>query len=238
MNIKNIFRKAIDNNKVSAGKRFTIKSLDAIAKNKSETSDKEFREGYAMVKKYPRSVSILGSAVLKPDSEWYKKAESLAGRIARELHYAVVTGGGPGIMEAANKGAFEAGGDSIGYAIKLPNEQYVNKYLTDTIEFEYFFTRKTMIFCSAETYIYYPGGFGTMDELFEILTLTKTDKMPHVPVILVGKDFWQPLLNFIEKDLYEDYRVIPEDFMEIYKIVDSEDEIIKIIKNAPLRTDY
>ena len=95
-----------------------------------------------------------------------------------------------------------------------------------------------MIFCSAEAYIYYPGGFGTMDELFEILTLTKTDKMPHVPVILVGKDIWQPLLNVIEKDLYEDYQVIPKDFMKIYKIVDSDDEIIEIIRNAPLRTDY
>jgi hypothetical protein len=156
----------------------------------------------------------------------------------KTLKYAVVTGGGPGIMEAANKGAYEAGGDSIGYAIRLPNEQYVNKYLTDSVTFDYFFTRKTMIFCSAEAYIYYPGGFGTMDELFEILTLIKTDKMPKAPVILVGKDFWQPLLSFIENELYEDYRVIPKDFMEIYKIVDSEDEILSIIKSAPLRTDY
>lgn len=238
MNILNLFKKVKNEGKVPTGETFTIKSLDAIAKNKAETTDKEFTKGYEMVKKYPRSVSILGSAILKPDNEWYIKAESLGRRIASELHYAVVTGGGPGIMEAANKGAYEGGGDSIGYAIKLPNEQYVNKYLTDSIAFEYFFTRKTMIFCSAETYVYYPGGFGTLDELFEILTLIKTNKMPSVPVILVGKDFWQPLLNFIEKELYEDHKVIPKDFLEIYKIVDSEDEIIKIIKNAPLRTDY
>ena len=238
MNIKNLFKKTDTVKKNTNGKTFTIKSLDAIAENTSETTEDEFRRGYNMVKKYPKSVSILGSAILKPDNEWYKKAESLSGRIARELKYAVVTGGGPGIMEAANKGAYEAGGDSIGYAIKLPNEQYTNKFLTDWISFEYFFTRKTMIFCSAETYIYFPGGFGTMDELFEILTLIKTNKMPKVPVILVGKDFWQPLLNFIEKDLYEDYRVIPKDFMEIYKIVDNEDEIINIIRKAPLRTDY
>lgn len=236
--IKNLFGKKKDEIKITNGDKFTVKSLDLIAKHKSETMDREFKSGYDMVMKYPKSVSILGSAILKPDNEFYKKAESLAGRIARELKYAVVTGGGPGIMEAANKGAYEAGGSSVGYAIRLPNEQYVNKYLTDWVTFEYFFTRKTMIYCSAEAYIYFPGGFGTMDELFEILTLIKTGKMPQTPVILVGRDFWQPLLNFIENELYEDYRVIPKDFMEIYKIVDDEEEILRIIKSAPLRTDY
>jgi uncharacterized protein (TIGR00730 family) len=238
MNIKNLFGGPKANTKISAGNKFTIKSLDSISKNKAETVDREFKNGYDMVLKYPRSVSILGSAILRPDNEWYKRAEVLAGRIVKELKYAVVTGGGPGIMEAANKGAYEAGGHSIGYAIKLPNEQYMNKYLTDSVAFEYFFTRKTMIFCSAEAYIYYPGGFGTMDELFEILTLIKTEKIPQTPVILVGKDFWQPLLNFIENELYEDYKVIPKDYMEIYKIVDSDEEILDIIKKAPLRTDY
>jgi uncharacterized protein (TIGR00730 family) len=233
----NIFKKKVEQ-KIEGGEKFTLKSLDAIAKNQAKTADREFKNGYDMVMKYPKSVSILGSAILKPDNEWYKKAESLARRIVTELKYAVVTGGGPGIMEAANKGAYEAGGDSIGYAIKLPNEQYQNKFLTDSVTFNYFFTRKTMIFCSAEAYVYFPGGFGTMDELFEILTLIKTDKMPQAPVILVGKDFWQPLLNFIENELYEDYKVISKDFMEIYKIVDSEDEIIDIIRKAPLRTDY
>ncbi len=238
MKIKNLFKKnKIELKNISGGK-FTIKTLDALAKNRADTVDMEFKNGYSMVKKYPRSVSVLGSAILKPDNEWYKRAETLSSRIAKELNYAVVTGGGPGIMEAANKGAFEAGGDSVGYSIRLPNEQYVNKYLTDYVAFDYFFTRKTMIFCSAEAYIYYPGGFGTMDELFEILTLIKTAKIPQAPVILIGKDFWQPLLNFIENTLYEDYRVIPKDFMEIYKIVDNDDEILEIIKNAPLRTDY
>ena len=238
MNIKNFFRKSPEEIKVPSGEKFTLKSLDNIAEKRTQTVDREFKKGYEMVMKYPRSVSILGSAILLPDNEFYKKAEHLAFRIARELKYAVVTGGGPGIMEAANKGAYEAGGHSVGYAIKLPNEQYKNRYLTDSISFEYFFTRKTMIFCSAEAYIYFPGGFGTMDELFEILTLIKTGKMPPAPVILVGKDFWTPLLNFIENELYEDYRVIPKNYMEIYKIVDSEDEILNIIKTAPLRMDY
>jgi uncharacterized protein (TIGR00730 family) len=238
MKIKNLFKRNKVEPKNISEEKFTIKTLDALAKNRADTVDMEFKSGYSMVKKYPRSVSILGSAILTPDTEWYKRAEKLASRIAKELNYAIVTGGGPGIMEAANKGAFEAGGDSIGYSIRLPNEQYVNKYLTDYVAFDYFFTRKTMIFCSAEAYVYYPGGFGTMDELFEILTLIKTDKMPKSPVILVGKDFWRPLLNFIENKLYEDYRVISKDFMEIYKIVDNDDEILEIIKNAPLRTDY
>lgn len=238
MKILNMFAKKKVAEEITSDQKFTVKSLDAIAHNKSETMSREFYSGYNMVKKYPRSVSILGSAILLPDNEFYKKAEHLAARIAQELKYAVVTGGGPGIMEAANKGAYEAGGHSIGYAIRLPNEQYVNKYLTDYVTFDYFFTRKTMIYCSAEAYIYFPGGFGTMDELFEILTLIKTGKMPQAPVILVGKDFWGPLLNFIENELYEDYRVIPKDFMEIYKIVDDENEILSIIKNAPLRTDY
>lgn len=238
MKILNMFAKKKVAEKINNGEKFTVKSLDAIAQNKSDTMTKEFKNGYNMVMKYPRSVSILGSAILTSENEWYKKAESLGARIAKELKYAVVTGGGPGIMEAANKGAYEAGGNSVGYAIRLPNEQYVNKYLTDHVTFDYFFTRKTMIYCSAEAYIYFPGGFGTMDELFEILTLIKTGKMPQAPVILVGKDFWEPLLKFIENELYEDYRVIPKDFMEIYKIVDNDDEILSIIKNAPLRTDY
>ncbi len=200
MNFKNIFKTSKKDNRPDEGKKFTIKSIDEIVRNQTQITSAEFKHGYDIIKKYPRSVSILGSAVLPADNEWYKKAENLAGRIARELKYTIVTGGGPGIMEAANKGAFEAGGNSVGFAIKLPNEQFKNNYLTDWVSFEYFFTRKSLLFCSAEAYIYYPGGFGTMDELFEILTLIKTDKIPPVPVILVGRDFWQPLLDFIEKE--------------------------------------
>ncbi len=238
MNFKNIFKRSINKKGIADSKQFSLKSLDEIVKNQNEISNGEFKLGYDIIKKYPRSVSILGSAVLKPDDKIYKMAESLANRIARELKYAVVTGGGPGIMEAANKGAFEAGGRSIGFSIKLPTEQYRNKYLTDHVEFEYFFTRKALLFSSAETYVYFPGGFGTMDELFEVLTLIKTGKIPQVPVILVGKDFWQPLLDFIKKELFEETKTISEDYLNIYKVVESEDEIINIIKNAPLRTDY
>lgn len=233
INIKNLFTKKVSNN----GEPLTLKMLNHLIKNRMSVSDKEFHQGYDLIKKYPRSVSILGSARFKPDNPYYKQAESLGRRIAQELKYTIVTGGGPGIMEAASKGAYEAGGQAIGFAIKLPKEQTVNNYLTDYVEFEYFFSRKTLLYFSAETYIYYPGGFGTMDEFFEIVTLVQTKKIPSVPVILVGKSFWQPLLELIHEQLLEANHTISPDDEMIYKIVDSEDEIIEIIKNAPFRQE-
>ena len=217
--------------------RLNLKTLEKIIKTRQNTTEEELEKGYNLIKKHPRSVSILGSARFNKDSEYYKQAESLAARIAKELKYAVVTGGGPGIMEAANKGAFEAGGISLGFTIKLPKEQKDNPYLTDSADFEYFFTRKTIIFFSAETYIYFPGGFGTMDELFEVLTLIQTKKIPATPVILVGRKFWTPLLKLIDEELLHDVNTINAEDENIYKIVDSEDEIIQIIKNAPFRQE-
>lgn len=200
-----------------------------------EVADDEFKKGYKIVEKYPRTVSILGSARFKPGDEYYTKAESLARRIATDLKYAVVTGGGPGIMEAANKGAFEAKGQSLGFGIKLPKEQDMNKYLTESLNFEYFFSRKTIIFFSAEAYVYFPGGFGTMDELFEVLTLMQTGEISKAPIILVGRDFWSPLMNIVEKEMIEDEKTISPEDKNLYRILDSEDEIIEIIKNAPIR---
>jgi uncharacterized protein (TIGR00730 family) len=234
MNILNLFKKETKRN---PGDPLTMKEIDRLIKNRMMIANKEFKHGYDLIKKYPRSVSILGSARFLPDNIYYKQAESLARRIAKELNYAIVTGGGPGIMEAANKGAYEAGGKSIGFAIKLPKEQIVNKYLTEYVEFEYFFSRKTLLFFSAETYIYYPGGFGTMDELFEVLTLIQTGEIPRVPVVLVGRGFWMPLLKLIDEKLYHDENTISLADENIYQIVDSEDEILKIIKNAPFRQD-
>lgn len=232
MNFKNLFKKKEE--KVSGP--LTIKEIDNLIANRMRITDDEFMRGYNLIKKYPRSVSILGSARFKPDNPYYKQAESLARRIVKELNYAVVTGAGPGIMEAANKGAYEAGGKSLGFAIKLPKEQIVNKYLTEYVEFEYFFSRKTLLFFSAETYVYYPGGYGTMDELFEILTLTQTGEIPRVPIILVGREFWQPILDLVGNELLEEETIDPVD-TSIYKIVDSEDEIIEIIRQAPFRQE-
>jgi uncharacterized protein (TIGR00730 family) len=128
-------------------------------------------------------------------------------------------------MEAANKGAYEAGGKSLGFSIKLPHEQCMNKYLTDYVEFEYFFSRKTLLFFAAEAYIYFPGGFGTFDEFFELVTLIQTNKITKAPVILVGKDFWSPFLDLINKKMIEENQTVRIDETKIYKIVDSEDEI-------------
>ncbi len=233
MNILNLFKKKIR----KTDGPITINEISQLIVNKMYTANDEFIRGYDLIKKYPRSVSILGSARFKPDNKYYKQAESLGKRIVEELNYTVVTGGGSGIMEAANKGAFDAGGTSIGFTIRLPKEQIANHYLTDYVDFEYFFSRKTILFFSAETYIYFPGGFGTFDEFFEIVTLIQTKKIPFVPVILVGKSFWQPLLDLIHKELLDAEKTISVDDEKIYKIVDSEDEIIEIIKNAPLRQD-
>jgi len=232
MNILNLFKKK----ERKPGEPLTIRELDQLIKKRMNVTDQEFMRGYSLIKKYPRSVSILGSARFKPDNPYYKQAESLARRIVKELNYAVVTGAGPGIMEAANKGAYEANGKSIGFAIKLPKEQKTNPYLTEYVEFEYFFSRKTLLYFSAETYIYYPGGFGTFDELFEILTLIQTGEIPPVPVILVGRKFWKPILDLIGNELLEE-RTIDSADTSIYKIVDSEDEIMEIIKRAPFRQE-
>jgi len=242
MNFKNLFSKkdkkdiSSTTDNISAAP-LTLNTLESIIHKRVDTADKELEKGYNLIKKYPRSVSILGSARFTQDSIYYKHAQSLSARIARDLKYAVVTGGGPGIMEAANRGSFEAGGVSLGFTIILPQEQKDNPYLTDHVDFEYFFTRKTLLFFSAETYIYYPGGFGTFDELFEILTLIQTKKIPSTPVILVGREFWKPLLELIDNKLYRETYTINLEDQNIYKIVDSEDEIIEIIKNAPFRQE-
>jgi hypothetical protein len=233
MNIKKLFFKET----VKGIEPLNLKEINKIIRDRTHITNKEFARGYDLIKKHPRSVSILGSARFTAENIYYKHAESLGKRIAQELKYAVVTGGGPGIMEAANKGAYEAGGKSIGFVIKLPREQVVNPYMNEYVEFEYFFSRKTLLFFSAETYVYYPGGFGTMDELFEILTLIQTGEIPRVPVILVGREFWQPLLDLIKEDLLKDEQTIDLKDTYIYKIVDSEDEIIDIIKNAPFRQE-
>lgn len=241
MNLKNLFSKKKDAGTDLYAKSVNSLGIDTITKEKmcemvkkrDKIVEQEFSRGYNLIKKYPRSVSILGSAKLKEDNKYYQQAKTLAEKIVQELKYAVVTGGGPGIMEAANRGAYEGGGVSLGFTIKLPDEQSTNEYLTEHVEFENLFSRTTLIFFSAETYVYFPGGFGTIDEFFEIVTLMETGKLPRVPVILVGKEFWEPILKLIKDELYEKFHTIKFEDLSIYKIVDDNDEIIKIIKNAP-----
>lgn len=195
---------------------------------------KEFSDGFAFISNYPKSVSFFGSSRFTPENPHCKKAEHLAGRIARELQYAVITGGSMGIMGAANKGAFEAGGESVGLNIKLPQEQYQNRYTTGVLEFSYFFARKTILSYAAEAYIFFPGGFGTLDELFEIITLVQTHKIRRVPVLLVGKEYWEPLNQFIRTYLFEAHKAVSEHDLDLYRITDEEDEIIETVRKAPI----
>jgi uncharacterized protein (TIGR00730 family) len=195
---------------------------------------REFTTGFKFLEKFPRSVTFFGSARTPEDNPYYIKARSLASRIVQENGHTVITGGGPGIMEAANRGAKESGGHSIGLTIRLPKEQVMNDYMTDHIDFYYFFSRKVCLAYSAEAFLFFPGGYGTLDEFFEIVTLLQTKKIPKVPVILVGKDFWEKALSFITDDLLSRENIDPFD-LNLFSIIDDEDEILSIIKNVPVR---
>jgi hypothetical protein len=189
------------------------------------------------IKKHPRSVTFFGSSRFTEDNPHYQKARAIAKKISQELNYAVVTGGGPGIMEAANRGASEVGGASLGFGIELPDQQRLNPYVKNAAMFRYFFTRKVSLAFSAETYLFFPGGLGTLDEFFELATLIQTKKIPPVPIILVGNEFWQPIHNFMKKVLYEKHKSIDESDMKIYTMTEDEDEILDIIRNAPMRNE-
>jgi uncharacterized protein (TIGR00730 family) len=215
-------------------KPLTLQEISESAQKRIALISKEFSDGFEFVKNYPRSVTFFGSARTKEDEKYYKKAEELAGKIVKGLHYSVMTGGGPGIMEAANKGAFKAGGNSLGLTIELPREQMDNQYLTDKEDFHYFFSRKVCLSFSAEAYLFFPGGFGTLDEFLEILTLVQTGKIPKAPIIMVGVEFWKPLEEIFEKGLLENHMIEEKD-LKLYTITDDEEEILKIIKEAPIR---
>ncbi len=215
--------------------RITNDKFEMMVNDQMSQANKELKDGYELVKKYPRSVSILGSARFPEGHKYYEMARSLSSKIVNELGYAVATGGGPGIMEAANRGAKEANGNSLGFSIILPSEQKTNPYVTESVDFEYFFSRKTLLLFAAETYIYYPGGFGTLDELFELLTLIQTKEISQAPIVLIGREFWQPLIVFIKETLLDKYSTISKEDINMFKIVDTEDEVIEIIKSAPVR---
>lgn len=196
----------------------------------------EFLQGLEMVKKFNPSVTFYGSTRLREGNEYYEKVRNLTYRISKELKYAILSGGGPGIMEAANRGAFEAGGKSVGLTIKLPNEQGTNPFVKDTIPFNFFFTRQSSMSYSTEVCVFCPGGFGTLSELFEILTLQQTKKIGSIPVVLYGSDFWNPLEKVIRESLLEKYNTVNEKDLHIYTITDSDEEVLNIIKNSKIRT--
>ncbi len=188
----------------------------------------EFIAGFeAMSAVKTPAITIYGSSRTRPDSRYYQLAESIAAKLA-ELGYSIVTGGGPGIMEAANKGAFEAGGLSIGLNIDLPHEQELNKYINLPLDFTYFFVRKVMLMKYSMAFICMPGGFGSMDELFESLTLIQTERVKPFPVILVGKEYWSGLIDWI-KDQFLKNETIDEEDLHLFKLLDDVDDVVKMI---------
>ena len=172
-------------------------------------------------------VSVFGSARIKPESPWYALAEAVGQRLAN-AGLPVIAGGGPGIMEAANKGAFNAGGQSIGLNIKLPHETKNNVFQTHSLEFEYFYSRKATFFMHSAAYIALPGGFGTLDELFEALTLIQTGQSRRLPIILVGSEFWQGLLDWMRTQLDAAGLISPED-MHLMQVIDDPHEVVEAI---------
>lgn len=216
-----------------------LKQLEAADVERAKAYANDLERGLKIVRTYPQGVTIFGSARLAPDSKYCKKARELGQLLAQNGH-AVITGGGPGIMEAANHGAFEYGGRSIGLNITLTHEQFPNPYLTDTMQFKYFFARKVMLAMSAKVYVMFPGGFGTLDELSEIIILMQEGKMPKMPVFLFGKSFWRPLDKFFQSKMLP-LGLIGKNDQKIYKLTDDVNEIVKAankIGHPPVKTNY
>ncbi|MDJ0811874.1 MAG: TIGR00730 family Rossman fold protein [Desulfobacterales bacterium] len=190
----------------------------------------EFVEGVEALHDIGPAVSIFGSARTSPDDPAYEKAVNVAAAFARE-NFAVITGGGGGIMEAANKGAAEAGGTSVGLNINLPHEQTPNPFANIQLNFHYFFIRKVMFVKYAMAYIIMPGGFGTLDELFEAVTLIQTQRIRPLPVVLVGSDYWSGLVDWIKARLLDEKMISPED-IDILQVIDEPEEVVKAVKKV------
>lgn len=195
----------------------------------------EFVDGFNFINKFSKSVTFFGSSRFTPQNRHYKEAQKLARMLAKS-GYAIVSGGGPGIMEAANKGAVEGKGESIGLNIQLPFEQRVNPYVKKASAFNYFFTRKVMLAFSAQAFVFFPGGYGTLDEAFELLTLRQTHKInPRIPIILVGKDFWGPLGQWLENNALKKHGTIDARELKLWELVDTAEQAFSIIKkSAPI----
>lgn len=197
----------------------------------------EFVDGFQFLGDIKKAVTFFGSARFAEDNRWYKVAREL-GKMLAKAKFSVITGGGPGIMEAGNRGASEGGGDSIGVNIQLPYEQRINPYVKKGHGFYYFFTRKVMLAYSAQAYVFFPGGYGTLDELMELLTLVQTKKIhDKIPMILVGKDFWGDLADWMKRKLLDQYQTIDGEDLKLFHIVDTAKEAFEIIKKTKPREE-
>ena len=210
--------------------------LQRTAETRVLEISKAFKEGLEFLEKYPKSVTFFGASQFTTSHPYYENARELSSLIVKKLGYAVFSGGGPGIMEAANRGAYEAGGESPGLLIQLSEGQVTNPFVTASFASYYFFVRKVLLTFSAEAFIFYPGGFGTLDEFFEILTLIQTRKIVDVPIICVGSEYWDQLREFMEREQLGRGTVRPED-LNLFQIIDDHDKIIDIIKNVPVPAD-
>lgn len=192
----------------------------------------EFVSGFELLRNHGLAVTFWGSARTQPGDPYYKMAEELAAKLAKK-GFSVISGGGPGIMEASNVGAFKVGGKSVGLNIQLPYEQKLNPYTTESLDFDFFFSRKVMLTFASEAYIYFPGGFGTLDEFFEIVTLIQTKKIEKIPVLLMGSEFWNPLIVWFEKELIKKHKTLSKEDLDLFKVFDSVDEACKyVLKNV------
>lgn len=202
----------------------------------------EFVDGFEALAKIGPSISIFGSARTKPTNKYYKIGVEIAEKLVKE-GFGIISGGGPGIMEAANKGAQNAKGKSIGLNIELPFEQNSNPYIDrdKSLNFDYFFIRKTMFAKYSQGFIMMPGGFGTMDEFFEVITLVQTGKMKDSPLILVGRKYWQGLIDWVSTTMLGEGNISPED-MDLFHVVDTADEVVdyvnKFYKKKPLAPNF
>lgn len=213
---------------------FTRREMEFLSRERVNEIAREFSEGFSFIANYPKSVTFFGSAMMSAENPYANSAKELASKIVKQLGHSVITGGGPGIMEAANRGAYEAGGTSIGITIELPTPQLINKYVTKEFNPYYFFVRKVLLSFSAEAFIFFPGGYGTLDEFFEVLTLIQTKKIVGVPIICVGGDYWRSLERFIQTDMLQRGLILPEDLL-LFTITDNHEEVLNIISKAPQR---
>lgn len=229
-------KKRINKREVDIDFSYYVKILNEIEERSDEIIS-EIQAGLSALSGYPKTVTIFGSARLQPGTTYYEKARELAHRLADD-DYAVITGGGPGIMQAGNHGTHDARGTAIGFGIELPHEQNLNTYVTHGINFEYFFTRKLAMNFTGKAYVCFPGGFGTMDEFFQILTLVQTGKIQRVPIVLFGSDFWRPIQEYSETVLRDQFATISPEDMDLFMVTDSIDETIEIVDAAPSRTNF